>query len=177
VTRLSPRSGWKVFVLWGEGCVPDLEAAGPGAREVIVRYAIRYLQEEGRAGAGQAALKELRGILPGLDGDTVGALRAAGIPADDAALEHAMRVFMVRDCWHYWNDGSRDSLFLSQVCEYVLARKTVRAEEIGVTGDEVWREARGPFGLPPVRWRGGKRGGRGPAGPGHRTGTAMPRSM
>lgn len=141
----SPQACWQLFKLHGEGCIPDLNAIAPGARDLITGHAVRHLRRIMAADpddwpAGGRALRELREVLPGLDGDAVAALRSAGIPVEPAGLGHAALVCDLRLYWLTRKDD--DSMLLSAVCEEVLAKKTVLASEIGVTADAVWRTAR-----------------------------------
>lgn len=149
VRHMHPGSAWRIFVLRGERCIPALDSIEPGAHAVVLGYAVRYLREalagDDRRGTAPGALTKLRKILPDLDGEAVTALEEAGIPVNDRALEHAVLVCETRDQWNFLDnqDDAEDYyLLLKAVCKTVLADRAVRAAEIGVTEEEIWRAAR-----------------------------------
>lgn len=146
VRRMSPDSGWRVFELWGEGCIASLDDVAAGARDVITGYAVRHLRDEMTAdtrGTGPGTLRKLSAMLPRLDQPAAAALAAGGIPADEAGLEHAALVCEVRGYWQgYRRGGEHDHALLAFVCEAVLAEETIQASEIGATSGEIWGAAR-----------------------------------
>jgi hypothetical protein len=146
VRRMSPRSGWQVFELWGEGCIPGLDLVAAGARDVVTGYAVRHLRDEisgDHQGTGPDTLEKLRAMLPHLDQAALAALRAGGIPTDEAGIEHAAQVCKVRGFWQRRHrDGKVDHVRLAFVCEPILAENSIRASEIGATSEEIWAAAR-----------------------------------
>jgi hypothetical protein len=146
VSRMSPYDGWELLGLLAGGWVPSLDPVAPGALDVTAGYAVRFVQEK-LAGdddlLGAHVLERLLSMLPGLGPAVAGRFRRAGIPADQAGLEHAVRVIEVRHYWQQCLSGQEDDgLVLALACAPLLAEQTVSPAEIGTTSEDAWAWAR-----------------------------------
>lgn len=145
VTRASPYWGWKALQMQGEAGIQDMDDVAPGARDVVLGCAVRYLKEKlartDRYGLPRSALENLEPVVQGLDGETVAALKAEGIPADAESIRHGIHVAETGDDWRH-RHGESEHLFLAGACRAVLAERTVQASDIAAAEEEIWNAAR-----------------------------------
>jgi hypothetical protein len=145
VSRMSPAAGWELLRLLADGAVPGLDSVAAGARDVVTGYAVRYVQEDLADGYGDAAstLRQLAAMLPALDPAVRAGFERAGLPGDEAGLEHAAEVIEVRRLWEqHQRREDDDGIVLALACAPVLADGTVRPGEIGTTSEGIWAAAR-----------------------------------
>lgn len=146
VRHMSPVHGWRVLHLWAGGLVPSLDGLAPGARCVVISYAIRYISGELREAPedgyrADLVLGELGTVLASLGPGGREEFRRAGLPGDEAEVDHARKVAKSAMYWRKFRDdpgwGDSHALLAAVPFRNVLALRTVAAAEIGTTGRDM----------------------------------------